>query len=169
MRKGVKSSLLLILMIFVTSVNSTEKNSKSAAFYYGPDIPWVELSLFDYAVIEPDQTKQAPVGNHVYAYISIGEVVPTRHYFSKIKKPWLIGKNKAWQAYVLDQSQEQMRDFYIEHVITPLWQRGFRRFFMDTLDSYRLVKGQPESYYQAQRDGIVVVVHSFQRKYAELR
>ena len=106
MRKTSTISLIFFFMLLSLICNGTEKTiAKSAAFYYGPNIPWVELSLFDYAVIEPDQTKQAPVGNLVYAYISVGEVLPTRHYFSKIKKPWLVGKNNAWQAYVLDQSQ----------------------------------------------------------------
>ncbi|MGT2493986.1 hypothetical protein ACU4GD_34540 [Cupriavidus basilensis] len=27
----------------------------------------------------------------------------------------------------------------MDKVITPLWQRGFRGFFLDTLDSYQLV------------------------------
>ena len=36
-------------------------------------------------------------------------------------------------------------DFFTNQVITPLWQQGYRGFFLDTLDSYQLVAKTPEA------------------------
>lgn len=142
---------------------------KSAALYYGGDIPWVELSLFDYAIVEADQAEQAPSDNNAYAYVSVGEVLPSRNYYPAIKKQWIVAKNKAWQADVLDQSQPALRQAFIKHVITPLWQKGYRRFFLDTLDSYRLVEDKPDAYYLEQQQGLVALIKAIQHKYPEVR
>lgn len=113
----------------------------SAAFYYGPDIPWDELALFDLAVIEPAQARTPPpdrVGQ-VYAYVSLGEVLPSRDYAAGIRPEWVLGDNADWRTRVLDLANPALRRYLIDQVIAPLWARGYRRFFFDTLDSYRLV------------------------------
>ncbi|MCG8438935.1 MAG: hypothetical protein MI751_12695, partial [Pseudomonadales bacterium] len=53
----------------------------AAAFYYGPDIPWSRLALYDYPVVEPDQADGVPSSvsdQRFYAYVSLGEVLPQR-------------------------------------------------------------------------------------------
>lgn len=142
---------------------------KAAAFYYGADIPWSELSLYDYAVVEPDHAVVAPDNGHeYYAYVSVGEVVSSRRYFDGLRAEWLLGRNPAWGSYVLDQGNSALREYFIDEVIAPLWQQGYRRFFLDTLDSYRLIESG-EAGWQHQREGLVALVNAIAVRYPQAR
>ena len=78
------------------------------------------------------------------AYVSVGEVLPTRSYAKDIPAAWLIGENRAWGSRIVDQSQPEWPRFFTESVVAPLWDKGFRTFFLDTLDSYQLIAKTPE-------------------------
>ena len=135
-------------------------NPQSAAFYYGPDIPWHELSVFDMPVVEAAQSDAPPADlvGQFYAYVSLGEVLPSRDYASGIKAAWVLGENRDWQSRVLDLTNPDLRRYLINDVVRPLWARGYRKFFFDTLDSYRLVEGS-SSELQAQRQGLQTLIN----------
>ena len=150
---------LLLFMLLIALAGHTRADLRSAAFYYGPDIPWRELSLFDFTVIEPAQTKTPPADQvgRVYAYVSLGEVLPSRDYASGIRPRWVLGDNPDWQTRVLDLSNPALRGYLIEQVVAPLWRQGYRHFFFDTLDSYRLgVEG--EAALAEQRQGLETLI-----------
>ena len=149
--------LCLILLLLGTAARA---GASSAAFYYGPDIPWRELELFDLAVIEPAQTDSPPADQvgRVYAYVSLGEVAPSRDYASGIQPEWVLGDNPDWQTRVLDLSKPALRRYLLEQVVAPLWRQGYRHFFFDTLDSYRLgVEG--EAALAEQRAGLETLIN----------
>ncbi|WP_421706325.1 bifunctional glycoside hydrolase 114/ polysaccharide deacetylase family protein [Alloalcanivorax xenomutans] len=131
----------------------------SVAFYYGPDIPWDELAAFDMAVVEPAQSVVAPPdgAGHLYAYVSLGEVLPSRDYAAGVRPEWILADNPAWRTRVLDLADPALRDYLVEAVIRPLWRQGYRRFFFDTLDSYQLgVESDTER--AAQRRGLETLI-----------
>ena len=96
------TALLLSLLAMMTA----QANPSSAAFYYGPDIPWGELSAFDIAVVEPAQSTSPPADRvaQFYAYTSIGEVLPSRDYAAGVRPEWVLGENPDWGTRVLDLS-----------------------------------------------------------------
>ena len=144
---------------------------KAAAFYYGPNIPWSELSLYDYPGVEPDQADRVPefvADQRFYAYVSLGEVLPQRSYFSLIKPQWRLGKNRNWGSWVLDQSQAELRDIFVEKVFAPLWEAGYRGFFLDTLDSYQLGVTDEEGR-QQQREGLAALINAVSQRYPDAR
>lgn len=51
-------------------------------------------------------------------------------------------------------------------MIAPLWKQGFRGFFLDTLDSYRLAANFDE---KAQQDGLVRVIETLHQRYPGIR
>ena len=123
----------------------TQAAEPTVAVYYGDKASLSELSLYDIAVVEPDHgydpvrfRKQAP-GSELYAYASVAEV-QRRGYFQKIPAEWKMARNGAWRSIVVDQTPAQWPAFFADEVIAPLWDKGFRGFFLDTLDSYRLAE-----------------------------
>ena len=144
----------------------------AVAVYYGSRASLSELSLYDIAVIEPghgyDPVKfrqQAP-GSELYAYASVAEVQPGRDYFGKIPPQWKLARNGAWQSVVLDQTPAQWPAFFADEVIAPLWAKGYRGFFLDTLDSYRLAARYDET---AQQEGLVRVIETLHQRFPGIR
>ncbi|MFX7824960.1 hypothetical protein ABTK20_21425, partial [Acinetobacter baumannii] len=84
----------------------------SIAFYYGPNPPLADLQAFDVAVVEPAfvrdpaaRTRSAANGAHqLFAYVSLGEVQPSRPYYKQMPPGLLKGDNAAWGSRVIDQT-----------------------------------------------------------------
>ncbi|TAM28677.1 MAG: hypothetical protein EPN59_15050 [Paraburkholderia sp.] len=138
------------------------------AFFYGTTPPTALLAHYDIAVLEPDSGFQP--GEHPlpctqwFAYASVGEMTPQRPYFAQLPKDWLKGRNNNWASHVVDQSRAGWPAFFVRHVIDPLWARGYRGFFLDTLDSYQLVTSS-DAERERQRDGIVRVIHAIRKSH----
>ena len=114
----------------------------STAFFYGRPAPVDLLSHFKQVVVEPenmdnlDQLKAK--GTEVFAYISVGEINPSRSWYSEIPQSWFLGNNKGWGSSIVDLTQQGWRDYLINNHMTRLWKEGYRGFFLDTLDSYQI-------------------------------
>lgn len=166
--------LLWIIGLFCWLVPSTLFAAPSApniAFFYGANPPWGELRAFDIVVVEPRHVPAphaAPTEVTPFAYVAVGEVSPERPYLKSIPQEWHLGKNPAWGSVVLDQTQPAWPDFFAEQVIQPLWQAGYRGFFLDTLDSYQL-HAKDESARRAQEAGLVRVIHELKRRFPGIR
>ncbi|WP_084068434.1 endo alpha-1,4 polygalactosaminidase [Paraburkholderia heleia] len=133
------------------------------AFYYGATPPTAQLANYDIAVIEPDSGFQprehALPCTQWFAYASVGEITPERTYFAQLPRAWLMGRNANWASRVVDQNRPGWPAFFVRHVIDPLWARGYRGFFLDTLDSYQLVTST-DAGRERQREGIVRVIRA---------
>ncbi|CAN7577779.1 endo alpha-1,4 polygalactosaminidase [Trinickia sp. LjRoot230] len=144
----------------------------SVAFFYGETVPVERFAGFDVVVVEPDAAfdpnRYRSHGPQWFAYVSVGEVTPDRAYYQAIPKRWLTGRNADWDATIVDQSASRWPAFFVKHVIAPLWQRGYRGFFLDTLDSYQIVaKTDPER--ARQQAGIVAVIRAIKARYPGAR
>jgi len=145
----------------------------SVVFYYGDQPAERQLSRFDVAVVEPDTgfvppVRQGKTHTRWFAYVSVGETSPSRDYYPAIPPAWIIGRNEEWQAGIMDQTAPGWPDFFVEHVITPLWNKGYTGFFLDTLDSY--VRVSSDALYQAQSQaGLVRVIQAIRTKYPASR
>ncbi|MBL8379237.1 MAG: bifunctional glycoside hydrolase 114/ polysaccharide deacetylase family protein, partial [Burkholderiales bacterium] len=119
----------------------------SVAFFYGANPPLDELKAFEVVVVEPDHLpdprphrREARDGaSELYAYVSFGEVLPSRAWYKQIPPGVLKGENREWGSSVVDHSAPGWREFFVEKVMAPLWERGYRGFFFDTMDSYHLI------------------------------
>lgn len=114
----------------------------SIAMYYAHHLPVDELKAFDVVVADPDSgaSPSSFNNNHseMFAYVSLGEVDPGRAATKGMDKKWFIGSNKTWKTDIVDTSNPEWRAYFIDKVVAPLWRAGYRGFFVDTLDSYRL-------------------------------
>ena len=163
-----------VALFFVATSAQIAYAKPSFAFYYGKDIPWEALGAFDVAVVEPGNVgvngwgHRLNPGTTVAAYIAVGEVHPTRAYFKLLKPEWKLGENAAWGSIVVDQAAPGWSAFYLAQVIKPLWDQGYRAFFLDTLDSFYLVAKTTEAR-QQQIAGMANLVKDIKRAYPDAK
>ncbi len=161
------------LLVLGTTFSSTASSSTVAvALYYGANPPWSELQAFDLVVVDPDHvpdpTFAALPHTRIAAYVALGEVQPARPYAAAIPKTWLVGENKDWGSSLIDQSQSAWPRFFTDQVIAPLWDKGYRTFFLDTLDSYHLFAKTPEQR-AIQEAGMVAVVTAVTQRFPQIK
>ena len=159
--------LLLTLSMAALFHNAAIAQSAPAiALHYGSAAPLEELRVFDIVVVEPghgqDPARLRAQGTELYAYVSVAEVQPSRPYYARIPAAWKLARNGAWNSEVIDQTPAAWPEFFANEVVAPLWQRGFRGFFLDTLDSYRLAGKFDEA---AQQDGLVRVIETLHARF----
>ena len=147
----------LCFLLIILCVSFALANEMSVAFYYGPGIPLDKLAGADIVVVQPNVVKSprqfSQYDTEFAAYMSIGEVSPSVNYYSKISKDWIIGKVDGWKTEILDQTNPQWHEYFIAKIFNPLWKRGYRTFFLDTVDAYTLVTSDQEELSQ-QRLGL---------------
>ena len=164
----------VLALLFVAAGAQNTWATPSFAFYYGKDIPWEALGAFDVAVVEPGNvgvngwSHRLNPGTTVAAYIAIGEVHPTRGYFKAMRSEWKLGENADWGSIVVDQAAPGWSAFYLAQVIKPLWDQGYRAFFLDTLDSFYLVAKTPEAQ-QKQIAGMANLIKDIKRAYPDAK
>jgi len=140
----------------------------SVALYYGTNPPVEQLGMFDVVVVDPDAQFDPRAHAHThpkwFAYVSVGEVNPQRVYFNAIPSAWMPGMNQAWASHVIDQTEPGWPAFFVDKVVTPLWRRGYRGFFLDTLDSYQLI-AKTDAARASQEAGLTRVIRAIKARY----
>ncbi len=145
----------------------------TVAFFYGAHIPIPELCLYDILVVDPQSNfnpqNQCNAMNQPLAYVSLGEIPNHVMYKEGIQSAWIIGRNKAWDSNpILDQTNRAWQTFFLEQIIAPLWEKGYRGFFLDTLDSYLLVSQDP-TFQEKQIAGIVQMIQQIKQRYPDAK
>ncbi len=158
--------LILALCIACTGAAQAANAVPSVAFFYGASPPLAELAAFDAVVLEPSHLGAAPAAKDTlwFAYVSVGEVEKSRPYFADLPAAWQIGRNAAFGSILVDQAQPGWPAFFAERVVQPLWDRGWRAFFLDTLDSYQLAATTPGAR-ERQEAGLVAVVTALRARF----
>ena len=162
---------IILLFCSLQAYASKEALAFNAAFFYGSPFPQ-ELRIYDAVIVEADHADFASVPNSLqaklYAYTSLGEVGPDKPYAGNVPATAKIAHNPAWTSEVMDQANPAWREFYIEKIIAPLWQRGFRGVFIDTLDSYQLAATTPQERTK-QEAGMVETLRQMRKRFPEMR
>lgn len=146
----------------------------SIAFYYENHPPVRQLACFDRIVVESAylssgdlRTLQSRKGR-VHAYVSVGEAEPWRSGYERMPKSWFLGRNADWNSDITDLANPEYRRFLLDHRLQPLWDRGFRAFFLDTLDSYQAVDARKLDRL-AQQNGLVELVRGIRQRFPAAR
>lgn len=170
LRKILRSLSPLLACCCAWAMTGTALASPAVALYYGSKPPFNDLRVFDIVVVEPDHDidpkRDTRPGSELYAYVSVAEVQPSRKYFSAIPAAWKMTRNEDWASVVVDQTPAEWPAFFADKVVGPLWQRGYRGFFLDTLDSYRLAKNFDEA---AQQAGLVRVIETLHQRFPGIK
>lgn len=177
---GLRRALICMLALFAAgstyAVARPASDLPSVAFYYGPNPPLADLRAFDIAVVEPafvpDPKRHArspAEGTHeLFAYVSLGEVQPTRPYYGELPAGAIRTDNPAWGSRVIDQASPGWQDFFLHRIITPLWEQGYRGFFIDTLDSYQLF-AKTDAERETQTAAMIRTLQAIKQRYPQAR
>lgn len=168
MRFFISKTIFFVLCVYSCTLLANE--NPATAFFYSKNLPVDLLAAYDRVVVEPENTTSEEIeyltqhGVTVYAYLSIGEVANSRHWFKEINDDWKLGINTSWNSTVMDMSASGWRNFLLTKRMRQLWQMGFRGFFLDTMDSY-LLFSDSEQAKQKQQKGMVKLITSMKYKY----
>jgi hypothetical protein len=164
-------ALAFLLSMLPCLIGMTELQAApfSIAFHYGSTLPADGLRAHDIVVVEADHG-HAPGAlgpdTELFAYVSVGEVHPQRAYLAELPAALKRQINPDWGSVVIDVSQPAWAEFMAERIVGPLWQRGYRGFFLDTLDSYRLLDDVDPA--AAQR-GLEQLIQTLAKRYPGIR
>ncbi|NLI09798.1 MAG: hypothetical protein GX447_03455 [Elusimicrobia bacterium] len=126
--------LCLGKILFFLIFSYTELNAARTAFYYGKNFPPSEISFYDRIIVQPDNLPSNLLSKYpekFFAYFSVCEK-------NNIQKDLILGENTSWNSKIGDIRKEKYSSLLIDE-ISSLYDKGFRNFFLDTLDSYFLV------------------------------
>ncbi len=131
--------LLAILVASFAWASSSRAHLVSIAFYYGAHPPRHSLQAFHWVVVQPD-THFSPrrfdqKGRYAFAYASVGEASVGE--YTKVPPGCVLGRDRAWGTAILNEARRTCRRDFLHHVLEPLWEKGYRGFFLDDLDAYR--------------------------------
>ncbi|NPA28617.1 MAG: hypothetical protein GXO33_00320 [Epsilonproteobacteria bacterium] len=156
-------------VLLLTALYAAE-GMKSAIVYYGGDVSWPMVGAHDFIILEPSRVETATHGfksyrKKVYAYVSVGEARKRRAWYKDINASWILGENRAWGSRVMDLSNPDYRKFLVNRVFAPLYEKGYRNFFLDTLDSYKLI-AKPAAYGRFE-EGLVALIGAVKRRFPD--
>ena len=144
-------------------------SNPSIAFYYA-DHPPDLLAQFDQVVVEPQHVDARELkqlrrhGASIFAYVSVGEVQRSRPWHGHLNRAWFLGENPDWDSDIVDLGQAGWREFLIEQRMQALWDRGYRAFFLDTLDSYLRVVSEAQDV-AAQEAALITLVRDIKHRF----
>jgi polysaccharide biosynthesis protein PelA len=161
--------LCVITLLWSLPALAFDENTR-VALYYGDNPPLDALRAFNVVVVNA-QPNLSPkrynnASTQLYAYVTVGELDADAPYKDKVDPSWRKGENASWRSGVMDMSSKGWRDFLLQKVISPLWEQGYRGFFLDTMDSYTLLKGDPEQKKQ-QQAGLIDLVKKIKETYPD--
>ena len=158
--------LALAFLLGLLSLCGHAAEVPSVALYYASKAPLDELKAFDIAIVDPDHGYD-PVAfrrpdSELYAYVSVGEVHPDRAWLKQLPQEARLAENADWGSIVVNLAHPAYAEFFASQVVEPLWKAGYRGFFLDTLDSYRLAKEFDES---AQQKGLIRIIETLHARF----
>lgn len=163
------AAMLLWMALFAPAGVSAER----VAFYYGREVPESRIDQ-DWIVLQPDQVDSGALGRlqargtRPIAYLSVGEVAHSAAEHVQVREEWVIGHNAGWASDVLDIRRRDVQQWLVDSQAGAAWSQGYRGFFLDTLDSYRLAaiddKALQEKAFQA---ALVSIVRQLDQRYPD--
>jgi hypothetical protein len=136
------------------------------AFIYSNNIDDTFINFYDKVVVDADMIDNIYAIRYpkkMVAYVSLGEIEPWRKSQKRYKKSWVISKNKTWNSLIADFRKKEYQDFLLDR-INMLYKKGYRNFFLDTMDAYHVIAKDKKLFKEQQRN-IINFIHQLHRKY----
>lgn len=148
------------------------KKMPATAFFYGRNPPVDALSQHQQVVVEADACNDlAGLRSHgavVFAYVSVGEAEGWRPSARALPDHLFPAQNPSWGSRVADLTKGEWIAYLIDNRMADLWAKGYRGFFLDTLDSYRLAFHTPVEQAEQQR-ALVHLIQEIHEKFPGVR
>jgi hypothetical protein len=159
---------LLNVCLIVAGCRLWWEEGPSTAFFYGHPIPSELFQRYQRVVIEADNLRLDELpddnGAEIFAYLSVGEAERWRAGYERLQKQWFLGVNSNWNSDIADLTAPGWRHYLLDERMATLWELGYRGFFLDTLDSYRLALTDPAAQ-AAQKDALVSLIQDMHQRF----
>lgn len=170
MRRHDKKIPLATLMVLLAPGFCAQAHPLSVALYYGSHPPRRSLQAFRWVIVQPYarfSPKRFDRGDRLaFAYASAGEVAAGRG--PSLPEGCDLGADKVWNSIIVNEARRTCRQAFVHNVITPLWKRGYRGFFLDDLDAYReAVKTRAEE--KIQQQGLIRLIRDIKTRHPRAR
>lgn len=137
-----KSGFAGILMsVFLSGCNTTTQIPAPFGVCYTKLTP-ENIVNYKLVVVEPDHYTKLDIdamregGTKVIAYVSLGEVHPSRWYFPLADSTGnLLGKNEDWGSHFLNIGSPSVRQLFLDRIIPNIMASGYDGLFFDTVDA----------------------------------
>ncbi len=136
------------------------------AFIYSKNIDDKFINFYDKVVVEADAIDDIYAIRYpkkMVAYVSVGEIEPWRKRETPYDKSWVISENKTWNSLIGDLRKEKYQEFIFKR-IAILYKRGYRNFFLDTMDAYH-VTSKDKVLFKKQQKALISFIHKLRKKY----
>lgn len=159
----------------VSAAAAPAASTPRIALYYGAEPPLDTLRAFDVVVVDPDHgvdpdryRRDNDGRSALYAYVSLGELDPRRAVARDWPASMLLGENPKWGSRRVDTAHPDWPALFVDRVIAPLWAKGFRGFFLDTIDAYHATAGDA-GVRAARGDGVVRALSLLKSRFPQAR
>jgi polysaccharide biosynthesis protein PelA len=167
--------LVSLIFLGLAAPAMAQPKTPTVAINYQAAPPLDELRVFDIVVVEADHpldpnAYRARTQGHseLFAYVSIGEALRSRAWFARMPEAMRPGTNAVWASAVIDQAHPEWPTFLLDEIVAPLWAKGYRGFFLDTMDSYQLIS-KTDDERKKQEEGLISAIKRIKAKYPEAR
>jgi len=145
--RAVRWAGILVVTLLFAFPSMASAEVPRTAFFYGKPVPPELFAQYDRVVVEPENLPAPPSGvrAETFAYVSVGEMADTNALQKEAPRGCFVARNADWRAEVANLTCPAWHAFVLERLIEPLWARGYRGFFLDTLDSFELVAKTPDA------------------------
>lgn len=163
-------TVIIVSFYSLCAIAQEANSAPSVAFAYGRAPDTQALQAHDWVVVEPAHLAKPPQSPRTqwFAYLSLGEITADRSYAKLIPDAWVLGNNKAWGGKIIDQRPTAWPDFVVNQMVRPLWNAGYRSFFLDTLDAWQSVS-KTDAERKAHAEGLVRVIKAIKKHYPEAK
>lgn len=162
---------LIWLTFFLCTLITMGARAEGVAFFYQQHPPVHTFPLYQAVVVQPYADINPAQFSHasfmLYGYASLGEVSEASSLMKSIPSTWIKARNADWHSAVMDASNPTWQAFFIDHVIAPLVDKGYRGVFLDTLDSYHLFAKTPAEI-ALQEKGIETMIAAIHTRFPTL-
>ena len=119
-----RAGLITLLVCLLASIPARAGGAPgtSTAFFYGDHVPLELFAHYDRVVVDPGNMPSPPAGTRAvaFAYVSLGEVNPSRPWAREVPPKLVAGKNAAFGSDIIDVSNPEWQRFVLERVIEPV-------------------------------------------------
>jgi len=167
--------VLTLLLNALSGFGGRNQPIGSYVVYYGDSAKAGEFRRFDLVVLESTNYnivgELKKEGKQVLAYLSIGEVNSTRHYFSWLKEhKLLLDANPNWpEAFLIDIRKPEWRTYIIETLVPEMLDSGFDGIFIDTLDSSLEKERIAPRHFNGMKSGAVEIIRAIRKEFPKLK
>ncbi|MCB1078301.1 MAG: endo alpha-1,4 polygalactosaminidase, partial [Verrucomicrobiae bacterium] len=161
----------LSLLIGFSPLGAAEPDVPSLYVDYSSRPNPDHLLAYDLSIIhgtaDADLAAGHRLGNEYLAYLSLVEIADDAGYrdqaLAKGVKPIL--KNPLWNSDLADPADPKWRAFVIETLARPAVEKGFDGFFLDTIDSIRLLESLSPDRAESARVGLIELIRELKKTF----